>query len=238
LQANNDDNNSSKADYGTALILVGVVQTIRDPFADAASSHKIKCAVEGETVSAVESQMLPLGTRAPVFSLPDPDGEMHTLGDGAAAYLVMFICNHCPFVKHIREELARFAVDYRRRDVAIFAINSNDASMYPGDSPDKMRREAVKWSYSFPYLIDADQLIAKAYRAACTPDFFLFDASQKLVYRGQLDGSRPGNGVVTDGRDIRAAIDAIMDGTPVSEDQVPSIGCSIKWTPGNAPDYY
>jgi hypothetical protein len=218
--------------------LIGVVQAIRDPFADTASSHKIKHAVEGETVPAVESQMLPLGTKAPGFSLPDPDGKIHTLEDGAAAYLVMFICNHCPFVKHIREELARLGVDCGERDVAVFAINSNDASMYPGDSPDNMRREAVEWGYSFPYLVDADQSTAKAYRAACTPDFYLFDASQKLVYRGQLDASRPGNGVATDGRDIRAAIDATLAGAPIGEDQVPSIGCSIKWTPGNTPDYF
>jgi peroxiredoxin len=189
-------------------------------------------------MAAVESQMLPLGTQAPAFSLPDPDGEMHTLRDGAHAYLVMFICNHCPFVKHVREELARIGRDYSARDVAIYAINSNDVTTHPGDSPDKMKEEAAAWGYVFPYLYDASQEVAKAYRAACTPDFYLFDADRKLVYRGQLDDSRPSNNQPVDGRDLRAALDAVLGGQPVAEAQKPSIGCNIKWRAGNQPDYF
>ncbi len=186
---------------------------------------------------AVESQMLALGTRAPQFSLPDPDGELHSLPDGASAYLVMFICNHCPFVKHVREELARIGHDYGKRGVAIYAINSNDIERYPDDGPGPMKREAQSWGYSFPYLLDETQEVAKAYHAACTPDFYVFDADQRLVYRGQLDDSRPSNDVPADGRDLRDALDAVLDGTAVGDRQTPSIGCSIKWKPGNAPDY-
>ena len=189
-------------------------------------------------MAAVESQMLALGTTAPELSLPDPDGEMHSLRDGAAAYLVMFICNHCPFVKHVREELARIGRDYGARNVAIYAINSNDVSTYPGDSPEKMKEEAAEWGYVFPYLYDASQEVAKAYRAACTPDFFLFDAGRRLVYRGQLDDSRPSNSAPVDGRDLRAALDAVLTGGPVPEPQKPSIGCNIKWRRGNEPDYF
>ena len=188
-------------------------------------------------MAAVESQMLAIGTRAPEFSLPDPDNQVHSLQDNADAYLVMFICNHCPFVKHVRQELARLGTEYMRRRVAIYAINSNDTDNYPGDSPEYMKQEAETWGYSFPYLLDADQSVAKAYRAACTPDFYLFDATRSLVYRGQLDGSRPANDVPVDGRDLRAALDAVLAGDPVSEQQTPSIGCSIKWKQGNAPDY-
>jgi thiol-disulfide isomerase/thioredoxin len=189
-------------------------------------------------MAAVESQMLPLGTRAPGFSLPDPDGVMHSLVDGAAAYLVMFICNHCPFVKHVREELARIGRDYGARNVAIYAINSNDVATHPGDSPEKMKQEAAEWGYVFPYLYDASQEVAKAYRAACTPDFFLFDAGRKLVYRGQLDDSRPSNDAPVDGHDLRAALDAVLGGEPVPTGQKASIGCNIKWRPGNEPDYF
>jgi len=184
------------------------------------------------------SQMLELGTTAPEFSLTDADGTEHGLGEGADAYLVMFICNHCPYVKHVREELARLGRDYLSRNSSIVAINSNDASTHPGDSPEKMKEEATTWGYVFPYLVDADQSIAKAYRAACTPDFFLFDAGKKLVYRGQLDGSRPGNDIAVNGQDLRAALDAVLSGNAVSANQVASIGCSIKWTPGRAPDYF
>ena len=187
---------------------------------------------------AVESQMLPLGTAAPAFSLPDPDGTLHSLQDEAPATLVMFISNHCPFVQHIRTELARVGSDYGPRGVAIYAINSNDVDRYAADHPDKMKEEAQTWGYSFPYLFDESQDVAKSYRAACTPDFFLFDKDLKLVYRGQLDGSRPGNAAPVDGRDLRAALDAVLSGAPVSEDQAPSIGCSIKWIPGNEPDYF
>jgi len=188
-------------------------------------------------MAAVESQMLAIGTGIPEFSLPDADGQVHSLQDNADAYLVMFICNHCPFVKHVREELARLARDYTSHNVAIYAINSNDTDNYPGDSPEHMKQEARTWGYSFPYLIDADQSVAKAYRAACTPDFYLFDAARSLVYRGQLDGSRPSNDLPVDGRDLRAALDAVLAGDPASKQQTPSIGCSIKWKQGNAPNY-
>ncbi|MGB5628565.1 MAG: thioredoxin family protein, partial [Woeseiaceae bacterium] len=186
---------------------------------------------------AVESQMLELGTPAPQFSLPDPDGNLHSLADSANAYLVMFISNHCPFVKHVREELARIGRDYRERGVAIYAINSNDVERYPADNPDAMQQEAQTWGYTFPYLHDETQDIAKQYLAACTPDFYVFDAGQKLVYRGQLDASRPGNDKPVDGRDLRAALDAVLAGAAVNDHQVPSIGCSIKWKPGNEPGY-
>lgn len=189
-------------------------------------------------MAAVESQMLELGTPAPEFSLPDPDGQLHGLPDAAGAYLVMFICNHCPFVKHVRQELARLGNDYADKGVAIVAINSNDIGKYPDDGPEPMRRESQEQGYRFPYLLDADQSVAKAYRAACTPDFYLFDGSKKLVYRGQLDGSRPGNDVPVDGRDLRGALDAVLAGEVVDTEQVPSIGCNIKWQPGNEPDYY
>ena len=189
-------------------------------------------------MAAVESQMLELGTIAPPFSLPDPDGVHHSLAEDAHAYLIMFICNHCPFVKHVREELARIGSEYGQRGVAIYAINSNDIVKYPGDGPDQMKHEAETWGYTFPYLLDEDQRIARQYLAACTPDFYVFDAQQRLVYRGQLDDSRPGNDQPVDGRDLRAALDAALDQTPVSERQVPSIGCNIKWKPGNEPDYF
>ena len=189
-------------------------------------------------MAAVESQMLELGTLAPEFSLPDPDGKRHQLVDGADAYLVMFICNHCPFVKHVRDELARIGSEYGERGVAIYAINSNDIAKYPADGPAGMKREAATYGYTFPYLLDEDQSIAKAYRAACTPDFFVFDAARRLVYRGQLDDSRPSNDKPVDGRDLRAALDAVLSGSTVDERQVPSIGCNIKWIPGNEPDYF
>jgi thiol-disulfide isomerase/thioredoxin len=189
-------------------------------------------------MAAVESQMLELGTRAPQFSLPDPDGSLHQLTPGADAYVVMFICNHCPFVIHVREELARIGRDYGERNVQLIAINSNDVEAYPADGPDNMKKTAAAWGLTFPYVLDADQSVAKAYRAACTPDVFLFDRDQRLVYRGQLDDSRPSNDKPVDGHDLRAALDAVLGGTPVSEKQVPSIGCNIKWKAGNAPDYF
>ncbi len=189
-------------------------------------------------MAAVESQMLELGTVAPDFALPDPDGATHSLAVDASAYLVMFICNHCPFVKHVRTELACLGNDYAARGVAIYAINSNDVETHPGDSPEQMKIEAAKWDYTFPYLFDADQSVAKAYRAACTPDFYVFDANRRLVYRGQLDASRPSNDKAVNGRDVRAALNAVLGGAAVSDQQVPSIGCNIKWQPGNAPDYF
>jgi peroxiredoxin len=189
-------------------------------------------------MAATESEMLELGTIAPEFSLPDPDGKLHALGENKNAYLVMFICNHCPFVKHVREELARLGRDFLPKDVSILAINSNDATTHSGDSPEKMKAEAETWGYQFPYLIDADQGIAKAYRAACTPDFFLFNANKQLVYRGQLDDSRPSNNIPVTGTDLRAAIESVLGGRKVFTEQKPSIGCNIKWLPGNQPDYF
>lgn len=187
---------------------------------------------------AVESNMLALGTEAPPFSLPDFGGTRHSLDDAgdAAALLVMFICNHCPFVKHVRQELARLGRDFAGRNVGVFAINSNDAATHPGDSPDKMQVEAETWGYAFPYLVDGDQSVATAYLAACTPDFYLFGADRKLVYRGQLDGSRPSNDIPVDGRDLRTALEKYLAGQPVPAAQTPSIGCNIKWKPGNEPD--
>jgi len=187
---------------------------------------------------AVESQMLPLATEAPAFSLPDPDGDLHSLADDANAYLVMFICNHCPFVKHIREELARLGQDYAARGVSIYAINSNDVEKHPSDNPAKMKIEANTWGYSFPYLFDESQEVAKAYRAACTPDFYVFDADKRLFYRGQLDDSRPSNNVPVDGQDLRTALDGVLARTPPPAIQKPSIGCNIKWIAGNEPDYF
>lgn len=189
-------------------------------------------------MAAVESQMLPLGTLAPEFSLPDPDEQVHSLTDGASAYLVMFICNHCPFVVHVRDELARIGADYGTRAVSIIAINSNDISSHPADSPAHMKVEAETAGYTFPYVFDEDQSVAKAFRASCTPDFFVFDDARRLVYRGQLDDSRPSNGLPVNGQDLRAALDATLDAKPPLATQKPSIGCSIKWQPGNAPDYF
>jgi peroxiredoxin len=184
--------------------------------------------------------MLPLGTKAPDFSLPNVDGKAVSLADmaGAPALLVMFICNHCPFVKHVAGGLAQLAKDYQPKGVKFVAINSNDVDTYPDDSPEKMAVEAKQRGYTFPYLYDATQAVGKAYRAACTPDFFLFDKNQSLVYRGQLDASRPDNGIPVTGNDMRAALDALLAGKNVSSDQKPSIGCNIKWKAGNEPDYY
>jgi peroxiredoxin len=186
------------------------------------------------------STMLALGTSAPNFDLPDFDGRRHRLDDFAAsrALLVAFICNHCPFVKHMRAEFAAFAREYAARGLAVVAIVSNDLDVYPQDGPDAMREEARSLGYVFPYLVDADQQTAKAYRAACTPDFFLFDASRHLVYRGQFDDSRPGSDRPVTGADLRLAVDAVLAGKPMDADQRPSLGCNIKWKPGNEPDYY
>ncbi len=185
------------------------------------------------------TMMLELGTSAPEFSLPSTDGATVSLADfsDAKALLVMFICNHCPFVVHIREELAKIGRDFTEAGLAVTAISSNDAQNYPDDSPEKMKSESDLAGYTFPYLYDETQSIAKAYRASCTPDFFLFDADHKLVYRGQLDGSRPGNGVPVTGSDLRAAIEKTLAGKAVSDEQTPSIGCNIKWKAGNEPEY-
>lgn len=186
-------------------------------------------------MAATESKMLALDTRAPVFTLPDATGKLHGLTDedSTPASLVMFICNHCPFVKHVRTELANLGRDYQALGVRIIAINSNDATAYPGDNPGNMLNEVKAWGYTFPYLVDEQQTVAKAYQAACTPDFFVFDGDLKLVYRGQLDDSRPSNNEPVSGRDVRAALDAVLAGEKVSDAQRPSIGCSIKWKPGN-----
>ncbi|HJT33363.1 MAG TPA: thioredoxin family protein [Pirellulales bacterium] len=186
------------------------------------------------------STMLPLGTLAPDFSLPNVDGRTVSLADfkQAPALVVMFMCNHCPFVKHVAPELARLAKDYQSRGVAFVGINSNDAAAYPDDSPAKMKEEAKSRGYMFPYLYDETQKIAQAYRAACTPDFYLFDSGRKLAYRGQLDASRPDSGVPVTGADLRAALDAVLSGKAPSPEQRPSIGCNIKWRTGNEPDYY
>jgi len=186
------------------------------------------------------STMLPLGTTAPDFKLPDPDGKIVSLPDfkNKSALLVLFICNHCPYVKHIRAGLAKVARDYLPKQVAIIGINSNDVANYPEDSPAKMKAEVKSAGYTFPYLYDESQAVAKAYRAACTPDLYLFDQNHRLVYRGQFDDSRPGNGIPVTGKDLRAALDAILAGKPVPPDQTASVGCNIKWKPGNEPDYF
>ena len=180
------------------------------------------------------STMLPIGTKAPSFSLVNVDGTTVSLSDfeGTPALLVIFMCNHCPYVIHVANEVSRLAAEYRQRGVAIVGINSNDASIYPQDSPEQMVHEAEQRGYVFPYLFDEDQSVAKAYRAACTPDFFLFDKQQQLVYRGQLDASRPDAGTEPTGEDLRAALDAVLDGQVPPAEQVPSIGCNIKWKAG------
>jgi len=189
---------------------------------------------------AVNSTMLALGTQAPDFRLPDPSGRIVSRADfrGAPALLVVFMCNHCPYVKHIRDGLARLARDYQSRGLAMVGINSNDVANYPADSPAKMAEEVAAAGYVFPYLYDETQAVAKAYRAACTPDFYLFDQRQRLVYRGQFDDSRPGNGIPVTGQDVRAAMEAVLGGKPVSPHQKPSIGCNIKWKAGNEPEYF
>jgi peroxiredoxin len=184
--------------------------------------------------------MLPLGALAPGFRLPDTSGKLVSLDDaaGAKAVVVMFICNHCPFVIHVRHEIARIAADYGKKEVSFFGINSNDVERHPDDHPDRMKEEAARVGYSFPYLFDETQEVAKAYRAACTPDFFLFDGDRRLVYRGQMDGARPGNDVPVTGEALRAALDAVLRDLPVPPEQLPSLGCNIKWKPGNEPDYF
>ena len=186
------------------------------------------------------SSMVALGTAAPDFKLPDTTGKLVALADfkDEPALLVMFICNHCPFVKHIRSGLAQFGRAYHGRGLAIVAINSNDASVYPDDSPAKMADEVKQVGYTFPYLYDETQAVAKAYAAACTPDFFLFDRQRKLVYRGQFDDSRPGNNRPVTGADLRTAADLVLAGKAVTTVQKPSIGCNIKWKAGNEPQYF
>jgi len=186
----------------------------------------------------VTSTMLALGTEAPDFALPDvTTGEIVRRADfvGADALLVMFICRHCPYVGHVRPALAQLGRDHLSSDLAIVAISANDPQAYPEDAPASLAEEAREAGYTFPYLFDETQEVARTYTAACTPDFFLFDANLRLVYRGQMDASRPGNGVPVTGEDLRAAIEAVLAGTPVDPDQRPSVGCGIKWRQGNEP---
>jgi peroxiredoxin len=189
-------------------------------------------------MARTESQMLALGTACPDFALPVTEGNTVKNTDfRGKPMLVMFLCNHCPFVKHVADELANLAKEYQAQGVAAVAINSNDVENYPDDSPEKMKEEKQQRGYSFPYCFDEDQAIAKAFTAACTPDFFLFDKNHKLVYRGQLDDSRPDSGIPVTGQDLRAALDAVVAGEQPSADQKPSMGCNIKWKAGNAPAY-
>ncbi len=186
------------------------------------------------------STMLVLGTPAPDFTLPDTEGHTVSLADlrHGKALLVLFICNHCPYVRHVQKELARLAREYQPRGVEVVAVSSNDVAQYPEDGPAAMKAEKERAGYTFPYLFDETQEVAKAYRAACTPDLFLFDGERRLVYRGQLDDSRPGNGVPVTGRDLRSALDAVLAGRPVDSRQRASVGCNIKWKPGQEPDYF
>ncbi|HAM71251.1 MAG TPA: thioredoxin family protein [Verrucomicrobiales bacterium] len=178
------------------------------------------------------STMLPLGTPAPAFSLPEPaTGRTVSLHDhaDAPAFVVMFLCNHCPYVHHVRTGVAAFAREYMPRGVAVVGINSNDAARFPEDGPDRMKGEVLKAGYTFPYLHDESQAVARAYQAACTPDFFLFGPDRRLAYRGQFDASRPGNGIPVTGGDLRAAVEAVLTGRPIAGVQKPSVGCNIKW---------
>ncbi|MEA5583403.1 thioredoxin family protein [Nodularia harveyana UHCC-0300] len=187
------------------------------------------------------STMLPLGTQAPDFHLPEVvSGETISLASfaGKKALLVMFICQHCPFVKHIQTELALLGKDYDGSDLGIVAISANDAEKYPDDAPDSLKAMAIELDFKFPFCHDATQETAKTYTAACTPDFFVFDAERKLAYRGQLDDSRPSNGKPVTGADLRRAIAAVLASQPITEEQKPSIGCNIKWKPGNEPSYF
>lgn len=192
-------------------------------------------------MSLTASTMLPLGTTAPDFSLVDVVSEKETsLANfaGKKALLVMFICRHCPFVKHVQTELAKIGNDYSQSDLGIIAISANDVKNYPDDAPDKLKQMATELGFNFPLCYDETQEVAKSYTAACTPDFFLFDADLKLVYRGQLDDSRPSNDKPVTGEDLRTAIDTVLAGKPVTGDQKPSIGCNIKWKQGNEPSYF
>ncbi|XWK89250.1 MAG: thioredoxin family protein [Phormidium sp.] len=186
------------------------------------------------------STMLALDTKAPDFQLPDVvSNEKISLATFAdkEALLVMFICRHCPFVKHIKDELAQLGKDYKNQSLGIVAISANDAKNYPDDAPEKLKEMALELGVTFPFCYDETQEVAKAYTAACTPDFFLFDRHRQLVYRGQLDDSRPSNGIPVTGKDLRAAMDAVLSNQPVSQEQKPSVGCNIKWKAGNAPSY-
>lgn len=183
------------------------------------------------------STMPGLGTPAPAFALPDIDGRIVSLGDlsAAPALLVAFWCNHCPYVQHIRDGFTAFAREYQSQGLGIVAINANDVTTHPEDSPECMKAEADTYDFTFAYLYDESQRVAHSYKAACTPDFFLYDAARKLVYRGQFDAARPGNDAPVTGKDLRRAVDAVLAGQDVPENQLPGIGCNIKWKPGNEP---
>jgi thiol-disulfide isomerase/thioredoxin len=217
----------TRARDGARAAIIGVANALiqRDSFED--------------QMSATPSTMLPLGTSVPAFRLPDLDGHHRTAEEFSTApgLLVAFICPHCPFVRHIRGAFARLAAELQGRGLAVVAINSNDDVAFPDDGPDGMRREVAEAGYTFPYLRDASQETAKAFRAACTPDFFLFDAQRRLVYRGQFDASRPRTATPVTGDDLRVAAESVLSGQPVSTVQHASIGCNIKWKPGNEPDY-
>ncbi len=186
------------------------------------------------------STMLELGTAAPDFSLPGTNGKTISLADFSdkKALLVVFMCNHCPYVIHLKSALATFARDYEPKGLAVVGINSNDVENYPDDSLEKMALDVSELGYGFPYLLDESQAVAKAYQAACTPDFFLFDKNRVLVYRGQFDGSRPNNNVPVTGKDLGAAVETCLAGQPLAKEQLASMGCNIKWKPGNEPDYF
>ncbi len=187
-----------------------------------------------------ESTMLALGTQAPGFNLPDTDGNQVGLAEyvDCKAVLIIFMCNHCPYVKHVAEQLKSLADDCAAMGVGVIGISSNDAENYPDDSPEAMAKEKEERGYAFAYLYDESQSVAQAYHAACTPDFFLFDANHALAYRGQLDGSRPNSGIPVTGEDLRQAIDAVVSGNPIPDPQKPSLGCNIKWKQGNEPQYF
>ena len=191
-------------------------------------------------MSLTPSMMLPLGTPLPEFSLPDASGKIvnSTESVGQAGTLVMFISNHCPYVKNMKTELAAFAREIKSQGIATIAVNSNDVEKYPADSPENMAKDVIEFEYSFPYLFDESQAVAKAFQAACTPDFYLFDATGQLVYRGQFDGSRPGNNIAVSGNDMRRAVDALLGDKGLLDEQIPSVGCNIKWRAGNEPSYF
>ncbi len=192
-------------------------------------------------MARTNSTMLPLGTAAPDFALPDVVSENTVaLTDfkKSSALLVAFLCNHCPYVKHIQAGLTQLAKDLQARGVGVVAISANDVANYPDDSPEKMREEARRAGYTFPYLYDESQSVALAYRAACTPDFFLFDGAQRLVYRGQMDDARRASALPVTGKSLREAVDAVLSGKPVDAKQIPSLGCNIKWKAGNEPEYF
>lgn len=192
-------------------------------------------------MSATPSTMLELGTQAPAFKLKDiSSGEHVALGsiDVSKGLLVMFLCNHCPYVLHVLPTLVPFAKEIQKSGISVIAISSSDVNAYPQDAPEKMRNLAEKYGFSFPYLFDEGQDIAKAFKAACTPDFFLFDENLKLVYRGQFDGSRPKNDIPVTGKDLSLAVGHLLEGKPPLETQIPSIGCNIKWRLGNEPEYF